>query len=129
MSVCACIRITKGCSGQNAADCAVSAISTGVWVLSAAVAGSEGPRHGCALGKPPLPCAKRDKTRATRAARVPGWLFSRLSAPHSPARGGSAVLWVLQSSCKGKAALGSLPRTAGSLSWSCGWSRRGVSTF
>lgn len=35
MSVCACIKTTMGCSGQDADDCAVSAISPGVWVVSA----------------------------------------------------------------------------------------------
>lgn len=54
MSVCACIKITMACFGQNADDSAVSAISTGVWVVPAAVALREGPRHGCALGKPSL---------------------------------------------------------------------------
>lgn len=46
MSVCACIKITMPCFGQNADDSAVSAISTGVWVVPAAVALREGPRHG-----------------------------------------------------------------------------------
>lgn len=76
MSVCACIKITMARCGQNADDSAVSAISTGVWVGSAAVAVSEGPRHGCALGKPSLPCVKQDKNESSTSG-WPGLLASQ----------------------------------------------------
>lgn len=34
MSVCACVKITMDCYGQNADDFPVSAISTNVWMAS-----------------------------------------------------------------------------------------------